>query len=107
MSELVLKLAGYRITGEVYVRLWSGEEGLLDMEPSIVPKEEVPDDVDWKEYVRPFINDGKYGAADILSATVSVMKIFTETGELYQNQLHHHASTVMVQGPFPEAKRGI
>jgi len=95
-KRVTLQQIGWKITGEATVQLWDGSTGTIEMNPTRLMLGTLT-----KKRLRESINDAKFGAQKILSATVHVY-------EMYQKEHYEYRTELELDEHYCElGKRGI
>ena len=71
-DKIVLNCVATKFDGVAYVKLWGGSTGFVKMHPKVIEVD------DQRPDISKIVNDGGYGAEDILAAIVYESKLYSE-----------------------------
>ena len=78
-KEITIKLKGYKISGEVAIKLWGGGNAMIDMNPTLIHQTKYPT----KKQIINAVNDGGFGCEIILEAAVRIHALYGDNYYVY------------------------
>jgi len=72
-KKITLEHVGYQIRGTVYVSMWGGGEGEIEMNPVTIPNGKLT-----KDTLLSSLNDARFGVEGFLGAEVDVYDVYGE-----------------------------